>query len=283
MQARLPLHIYISPNLPIDENNNLICQGLHQQVSEELNNLSPPIYTEHQFDRFYSGIDTSGYTTPAGGVSGIGTPFLSRSHAASAENLVSMDAVTARDFAPNILQSRLHGLENAGSSRWARDRPYRPGSADDGSASNAQEPAEEQDSPPALQTSLSTGGFFRNLGRSSNRPSPNNPVSRRGSAEDLTSSGTHTPRHIELNVEDLSKVPSYGTALHTRATAPIYDGLPNYETVISVPNHSSSLPPSSGQDHVRTPPDDPSPPTRQVENVEDAQRRLMMMTVQNMQ
>ena len=296
MQAELPIHIHISPHLLIDENNNLACQDLQPQVLEALQDLSPPIYTVHQFDRFYgeidasgsttpaggvsstdpsgpasptegvSSIDPSGHTTSAGGVSGIGTPFLARSHAASAENLVYMDTVPNRDFAPNILQGRLHGLENAGSSRRARDRPCRPGSAD-GSGSNAQESAGGQESSAAVQTSTPTLGFFRNLGRRSNRLSPSYPASRRESAEDLAPSGNHTPRHVEFNMEELSKVPSYATALHTPATAPINDGLPNYESYPSIPNPSSFLRPPTGQVHVRSPSGDPSSPTRQEENV----------------
>lgn len=208
---------------------------------ETVRNLAPPVYGEHRFDQLYSEVDLSGFMTPAGGASGIGTPFTSHSRTTSAENLTSMDALT--------LQSRLHNLEPGGLSRWARDRPYHPsGSADDAFESN-QDLHRDGESCPAAQNPTLLNGCFDNS-ESPDQTSYSTFVSRRPSEEDAVPTGTHTPQHIELSLEDLAKVPSYSTARHSRAIAPINDGLPNYQAAIRTPIAQPPLPRVPSHAHV---------------------------------
>lgn len=280
LHATLPLSIFISPNLPLDENNNMVYQELQPQSSDAVNHLAPPLYGEHQFDQLYSGVDLSGYLTPAGGVSGIGTPFLSQSRRASTDDLASMDAVTSSDFAANALQSRLRSLENIASGRWARDRPYNPGSTDECPETNAHESVREQESLQLLQNPVPAGDV-NHPGGNPHLQSRNSSPSRRGSEEDPAPTGTHTPQHIEFSAEDLCKVPSYTTALHTRATAPINDGLPNYQTATCTSNSSASLPQPLGPIQVRGPLAELSSQGRHIDDVADAERRRRILTAQS--
>lgn len=221
-------------------------QNLRPAASESLQQLAPPLYGEHHFDQLYNDVDISGFMTPAGSVSGIGTPFSSQSRTASTENLASVDALTSSELAPNALQSRLNALENAAASRWARDRPYISRSGDDAHESSSQGCSRNAESAQPQHNSIG------NSGESPNR------TSRRLSEESSTAAGFSTPRHIEFRPEDLCKVPSYSTALKCRATAPLHDGLPNYQaatqSLVSTPPLPQSLDHNLSQ---RTPADHP--------------------------
>ena len=253
---------------------------LQSQSSDAFNHLAPPLYGEHQFDQLYSEVDMSGYLTPAGGASGIGTPFSSQSRRASTDDLASMDAVTSSDFAASALQRRLRSLENMASGRWARDRSYGPSSTDESHESNAHELVSDQEPSRLLQSPVPAGDSNHPSG-SPNPLSPNGSPSRRGSEEDPAPTGTHTPQHIEFSTEDLSKVPSYTTALHTRATAPINNGLPNYQTATCISNVSPSLAQPPGPIHVRGSLADNSSQGRRIDDSDDAERRQRILTAQS--
>lgn len=258
----------------------MVYQELQPQSSDAVTHLAPPLYGEHQFDQLYSEVDLSGYLTPAGRESGIGTPFLSQSRRASTDDLASMDAATSSDFAAHALQSRLRSLENIASGRWARDRPYNPGSTDESPEINAHESIRDQES---LQLPLNPApaGDSNPSDEVPNLLHQNSSPSRRGSEEDPAPTGTHTPQHIEFSSEVLSKVPSYTTALHTRATAPINDGLPNYHTATCTSDPSSSLPQPPGPIHVRGPLADHSSQERHINDLDDAERRRRILTAQS--
>ncbi|KAI2359195.1 hypothetical protein LOY91_006852 [Ophidiomyces ophidiicola] len=66
LRASLPVHIFISPNLPIDENNNIIDQSHNSvhTVDFYLAQQAPPLYGEHRFDQLYGDMDPNGYFTP---------------------------------------------------------------------------------------------------------------------------------------------------------------------------------------------------------------------------
>ena len=236
LHATLPVYIFISPNLPIDDNNNMVNGGPHRiDSAAALDELTPPQYGEHQFDQLYSDIDSNGYATPAGG---IGTPFQSRSRSVSVENLTSLDGVTSSDLAANVLQHRLSNLDMAGTNRMARDRLLErsplPTPGDSTSGNISTETARPNDIS-LENNSLPSGGYFGHPGGTANQQSPqsadsSNPVSRRASEEDGITSGTVTPQHIEYSAESLSKVPSYTTALQSQTRTPVNNGLPTYQT-----------------------------------------------------
>ena len=210
-------------------------------VAAAMDELTPPQYGEHQFDQLYSDIDPSGYATPAGGASGVGTPFQSRSRSVSTENLASMDGVASNDFAANVLQTRLSNLDVAGSNRLVRDRQQErsqlsiPGN---GVSENSSAEATRLDDTGVRQNSLPNGGYFGQQHGASN----SNPGSRRESEEDGIASGPVTPQHIEYSAESLAKVPSYTTALQSQTRTPINDGLPTYHSATSTRVMGSPMP-----------------------------------------
>ena len=227
--------------MPIDENNNLVHQGpQNMSASTALDDLTPPQYGEHQFDQLYSDIDPSGYMTPAGGASGRGTPFQSRSRSVSMENLASMDGVASSDFGASVLQSRLNNLDVTGSNRIPRDRSQLSTSGDGTEAAFFDIARTDEASTP--QNSLPHGGCFGHPEANVGGHSPNNsgPVSRQVSEEDEVTSGSVTPQHIEYSAESLAKVPSYTTALQSNPTTLVNDGLPTYQSATNAPH---SIPP----------------------------------------
>ncbi len=242
LHATLPLMIFLSPNMPLDENNNLINPSSQAVTAESLVS-APPMYGEHQFDQLYSDVDPSGYLTPAGRASGIATPYYSQSANASTENLASMDRMASGDFAPNALQHRLNNLEIAGASRSARDRPHASVSGDETPEHGSHEARRGED---AIQGQSSGRGYFDNPAGSTSRHSNSNPISRRVSEEDPWAA---TPQHIEFSSEEMCKVPSYSTALQSRATS-MNENLPNYQAAISTPVPSPPVPRTHSQVHL---------------------------------
>lgn len=244
LHATLPLCIFISPNLPLDENNNLIRQVSQAAATDSLC-LAPPLYGEHQFDQLYSDVDPSGYMTPAGAASGVATPWHSQSRGGSSDNLASMDTLASSNFAANALRNRLSDLDVTGSNRFARDRSHLSMSGD--------ETLEMREGPrgeDGYHSSLPRNGYRDNSTANTSRHSNSTPSSRRVSGEDAGPTREHTPEHIEFGAQDLCKVPSYTTALQSLTRTPINDGLPNYQAAIRVPLPSPPLPRSPGLAHV---------------------------------
>ena len=236
--------------MPIDENNNLVHQGLQTiNASSALDDLSPPQYGEHQFDQLYSEIDQSGYMTPAGGISGRGTPLQSRSRSVSTDNLISMDGIAASDFGASVLQSRLNSLDVISSNRVMRDRSQLSTSGD-GTEPASLETARTDDSITP-QNSVPSGGYFGQSASSMSDPSTSAPVSRRVSEEDDIISGPVTPLHIEYSAESLAKVPSYSTAIQSNPTTLINDGLPTYQSATRAAQVPPLMPQQPSQIIVR--------------------------------
>ena len=242
LHATLPVFLFISPNMPIDDENNMVNRGSHNiDAAAAIDDLTPPQYGEHQFDRLFSDIDPSGYITPAGGASGVGTPFQSRSRSVSTENLVSLDGVASSDFAANLLQTRLSNLDVAGSNRLVRDRQLERSqlsSSGDGVNDNSSIEGTRLDENGSRQNSLPNGSYFGQQ----HSPSNSDPASRRVSEEDGITSGPVTPQHIEYSAESLAKVPSYTAALQSQTRTPINDGLPTYRTATRTPVARPSMP-----------------------------------------
>jgi len=240
--------IYLSPSMPLDENNNLINQNSLAITAESLTS-APPMYGEHQFDQLYNDVDASGYLTPAGRASGIATPYHSQSANTSTDNLASMDRLASSDFAPNVLQHRLSNLENAGANRSVRDRSHALTSEDETPEHQSPEAGRGED---ATQSQSPGRGYFDNPAGSTSRRRHCDPISRRISEEDPWAAA---PQHIEFSSKEMSKVPSYSTALQSRATS-MNDTLPNYQAAVNTPIPSPPLPRAPSQVHIpdtRTP------------------------------
>lgn len=225
-------------------------------ASAAINSLAPPGYGEHQFDILYSEIDPSGFMTPVGGASGISTPFASQSRSGSTENLASMDGAASADLPENVLQSHLHNLEHPTYGRWTRDRPYHPSDSITEVPEHTQEPNRDQGSPQPYQNA--TPHASDNIGSprdSPNQPSSSNILSQRSS----TPIESHSPQHLEFSSEDLAKVPSYSTALRSRATVPINYELPNYQAATRIPTIQPPPPEVPNPAHIRRSPKNRTP------------------------
>ncbi|CBF74562.1 hypothetical protein AN4170.2 [Aspergillus nidulans FGSC A4] len=231
LRATLPVSIFISPNLAIDDNNNLVDSSPQttQRALDDLAQQAPPLYGEHQFDQLYSEVDPSGYRTPGPG-SGPGTPFGTLSRNLSAENLASMNAITHTDISASALHHRLVNLDLRGHGRVSASEHDHLGVPSD-------------NGPPS---GSNTHG--------SNTHAPGSPeLSRRASDEDVHDnipSGMATPfipHSAEL--ETLSRVPSYSTAVRS-SVRPHDSDLPDYQAVVAETVHMSA-PQSPQQAHIR--------------------------------
>lgn len=294
LRANLPVSLYISESLPLNENNDLVDQtpqAGRAAIQNDILNSAPPVYGEHQFDQLYSDVDPSGYRTPGAALSAAATPY-SHSRNISSENLASLDAVTN---APTIvsasaLQHRLQDLRlndriiptiahedheamvNGGTSRRGSQIHINGdySAAENGSGHQSGEGSHGHNS-----------GF--------NSVPDSNDVSRRTSNEDQQhTSGIATPSFHTDHFEDLSKVPSYSTAVRTPAPRTNAAGaeLPAYGTCVTesrppIPappasahlrkSNASSYPPLETQ-HMR-----PSPSNRNLSYLQDDERRLRLL------
>ncbi|TQB77531.1 hypothetical protein MPDQ_000072 [Monascus purpureus] len=250
LRATLPVSIFISPSLAIDENNNLIDQTPESAVRavEEYAQQAPPLYGEHLFDQLYSDVDLTGYRTPGYRTpgpptgltswpasrppSGPGTPMGSLSRNLSSENISSMNAVTDTDISASVLHSRLARLHAS------RNR-------------NPPSPGEHPDGRPDGRLNV-TQDYFTYSGASSHGATSPDP-SRRPSDDldhDPVLSGMGTPYWPQYaEVETLSRVPSYSTAVRS-SVKPREPGLPDYNSVIA--SDTPPLPESPQQVHLRS-------------------------------
>ena len=248
LRATLPISIFISPNLPLNENNELVNQ-LPQTIhdSEEISHYAPPLYGEHVLDQLYSGVETSGYETPALR-EGTATPFTSHSRSGSIENLASMNGLTSSSLSVSMLESRLSSMQNPS---WGRERAHEAGDSTPAYGSHENilgaEFLHHREMLARNENFMTSGGPRR-------RQSPSNPLSRRVSEERYATPGTHSPQHVELSREELSKVPSYGTALQTPLRTSNSGNLPTYESATSrPPSPIPPTPPIPHQAHTANP------------------------------
>ncbi|KAI0199775.1 arrestin domain-containing protein [Astrocystis sublimbata] len=255
LRATLPVTIFISPNMPIDDEGEIVGtpDGTTSEILEERGNMAPPGYGQHVLDQLYDGVDTSGILTPGvptpGVQSGINTPFYALSRAGSSENLGSLAQGAA--ITPAALSSRLQNV-----------------SLDDPHNGRFQSP---QDPRASASANASVSHTPRDHDHATDSSVPHSPeLSRRTSEEDHhsrnhsrsqsvsgTRSGTHsghaTPPVYNASghatppvmtdfpsMDELSKVPSYTTATRTPLPRTVSFtgslGLPDYMTAMSAPN-----------------------------------------------
>jgi hypothetical protein len=270
LRATLPISLYISPAIAINENNDLVDQtpvASRQALESDLANSAPPLYGQHQFDQYYSEMDHAGYRTP-GNFSTPGTPFGSLSRNISAENLSSLIGQGGRDttfepspsiiqqvngdVSPAALQYCLQNIRVSGSGLAHSPLPTEDHHSDHSvsrnnsirHSSNATgdyfDPETSGTSlPHSQQMSPNPSPGLPGGGHSYSNSLPNGNVSRTGST-DLSrpnsgeDHGTHTPVPHYHEIEDLARIPSYRTAVRTPARA-TYSGtdLPSYVAAVS--------------------------------------------------
>ncbi|EXJ92982.1 hypothetical protein A1O3_01538 [Capronia epimyces CBS 606.96] len=263
LRANLPVTFYISPSLPINENNDLIDQtpqASRAAVANDLANSAPPVYGKHTLDLLYSDVD--GYRTPGTALSTPGTPYLHSRHASS-ENLASLTAITNGTYvSPIALQNRLQDLRGGNFSPVAEDEVdlYR-GDPAERSRRNSSSAHLQEDYFASIDAQYSASypragpqDFGSHSGFQSTTPSQpgSNLISRRVSEEDEgPQSGTRTPFPQYDHMEDLAKVPSYSTAVKTP--------LPRTDQSKTLPTYGAVV-------HEQSPPTLTEPPTAHIRN-----------------
>ncbi|KAL8799187.1 MAG: hypothetical protein Q9182_006087 [Xanthomendoza sp. 2 TL-2023] len=191
--------------------NNISIGNLRGVKSGSLEFGAPPQYGEHQSDILYeySDLDPSGYVTPAGGFSGVSTPFHSQSRTGSTDNLAAMHNFGSTSIAPVALQSRLNSLGNSA-----------------------------HESEDMLQTGSRgmpvMGSASEVPGLSESQQEQHDMLSRRTS-EHSDHSG---PQHLEFSPEEMCKVPSYSTALRSHHQTPISEVPPIYQPTRQAPGQA---------------------------------------------
>ncbi|KAG7286103.1 hypothetical protein NEMBOFW57_008406 [Staphylotrichum longicolle] len=215
LRATLPVSIFISPNMPLDEDGNLVRQ-LPNGASREAATIAPPAYEHHRLDQIYEDIDPINLHSPIGGRSGVSSPFRGHSRAGSTENL---PALLQGAIQPDLLASRLH---NMSLDERHRNTSWNSNLSAAGTGSRTDSPGDDgHPSPPASA-----------------------PLTRHNSGDEPSGSNT-PPEHLDFpEISELSKVPSYQTAVKTPVSRPrVADGcaLPDYATALSAP----SSPPGS--------------------------------------
>ena len=301
LRANLPVSLYISPSLPINENNDLVDQtpqASRAAIANDLANAAPPVYGKHTLDTLYSDID--GYRTPGTALSTPGTPYLHSRHASS-DNLASLAAITNGNYvSPVALQNRLQDLRVGFVSGSLEDDHNIPTGLENGHRSHSQEDyfVPHESSNGSANTRFSPYDASRSGAQSGTPSQPgSNLMSRRTSEEeDGTFSGARTPFPQYDHMEDLNliKIPSYTTAVKTPAprTQRSSSTLPTYDASVREPSPPTLMEPPTA--HIRNSPRLPgslanSPPDsimngsrmpashRTVSSIQDDERRLRLM------
>jgi arrestin-related trafficking adapter 4/5/7 len=225
LRATLPICLYISPALPINDENDLVDQSpvaSRQALAQDMMNAAPPLYGQHEFDHLYSEVDPSGYGTP-GNFSTPGTPFGSHSRNISAEDLASLEAITGggntngtvtpggSHVSALALQYRLQNLRVSGSGTSSSPLATEDHNSDHDSEGDASR------RPSAAPSYSASNDYFSQRSNSSPRPASHR------------------------NQTDLS--PDYGNAVNGHAPSPHQNNLDS--TPNSVPNGDSSGPSST--------------------------------------
>lgn len=209
LRATLPISIFISPNLPLDDDGNLVDQGLPTGSEIDHGAIAPPGYGEHVLDQLYDEMDMSGFQTPAI-QSGVSSPFYIQSRAGSQENLAAL--VSGAPFTPSALSSRLADVSLDPTERNTAFNAIALGSA----------PRTEPASTALTRSNSGEDDHAHHSGRQSGRQS-----------------GRHSPENIHIDESEftvLNKVPSYSTAVRSpvvaRSQAESFN-LPDYQTALT--------------------------------------------------
>ena len=170
------------------------------------------------FDQLYSELDPNGYHTPPIAGSGTGTPHGPHSRNVSVENLATV--LDQQDLSASALHSRLNSLHHwRNTSSAPTTPPDSSNSPDDIRVSHSR------------RTSLTVPECSSPLTMAHNVDDNDIPdLSRQASDEDNIASGMVTPHAQYHEIEDLTRVPSYSTAVRSSTRTRYDTELPNYQS-----------------------------------------------------
>ncbi|KAK3292788.1 uncharacterized protein B0H64DRAFT_238763 [Chaetomium fimeti] len=219
LRATLPVSIFISPNMPLDENGDLVRQ-LPNGASRETGAMAPPAYEHHRLDQLYDDIDPISLNSPIGGRSGVNSPFPGHSRTGSTENIPAL--LQGAAIQPDLLAHRLHSMS-------LEDRHRNMSWNSNLSAAGA---AVRNDSSPHPGDEMHAS------------PPMSAPLTRHNSNDGQSGSNT-PPEHLDFpDTTELSKVPSYQTAVRTPVRPLVSEvfGLPDYQAALSTPSSPPGTP-----------------------------------------
>lgn len=265
LRANLPVSLYISESLPLNDNNDLVDQtpqAGRAAVENDMNHSAPPLYGEHQFDQLYGEQQFealySGYRTPGAALSNGGTPY-SHSRNISSENLASLAGVAdgnldSTHVSASALQHRLQDLRRSDRvvpsiAREDYDQPAHGSLSRRGSV-----PHTNGDYHPSFDEADGSGHCSHGTASGRNSVPDSNDGSRRTSNENhADASGTATPFFHADHFEDLAKVPSYSTAIRTPAPRSNNSAanLPSYRSCVAEARPAALVAPPMA--HLRDP------------------------------
>ncbi|KAK5701890.1 hypothetical protein LTR97_004708 [Elasticomyces elasticus] len=252
--CRLPVKLFISPNMPVDERNE-VCGTMNGVSHEEMNSsetsiTAPPEYGRHQLDMLFNDIDPTGYMSRVGSAPATPHGLNAQSRRASQENLASLNGLASGDATseiphqhgsamPSLLHSRLANLQDGGQSPPGRRVQFARNTS--GDASPAPGMIDGSISAPSGNGGYSHGSYSRE-----NSAPTSEAISRRTSDEDHADG---LSQH-DYDMSTLSRVPSYGAALRAPGSVtPFSEVPPSYVEATSRPPS-----PSPGTElHVTTP------------------------------
>jgi hypothetical protein len=211
----------------MDDEGNLVRQHPLQGTGSESRGGAPPVYGQHVLDQLYDDVDQSGLQTPLA-QSGTSSPYYAHSRVGSSEDLLA--TVPGIPIPPAALSSRLQSMPLDHASRHA------PSSFRSSISTTS-----------SLISAPSDGSGDTNHSQTTNATSPpqSAPLMMRNNSDGFPfaspSPGIQTPEHVDHpDIAELSKVPSYQTAVKTPARSlfgSLMEGcvLPDYRTATSAP------------------------------------------------
>jgi hypothetical protein len=237
------LHIFISPNLPVGEDQTIQADDAQVAVASHNNengqHEAPPTYELHQLDQLYDDIDPSAY------LSGANTPYRALSRPASDENLNNIlhDSTTLTNTFANS-GSRTPATNGEPSSPSAAQLQRRlaelqgqdgPIDEDFTHPSPRHSPRQSQRVPRAVSF---RGSYHQNLHSLGQGSTSNTPPNHSDYLHNLISP------EGEYDMDALARTPSYTTAVRTPMITPpsSYHELPTYEIAVSTPNSPQNIP-----------------------------------------
>lgn len=226
----------------------------------EATQAAPPTYADHQLDQMYRDIDLSGFRTPGGWhgsptQSGYATPFFAQSRRNSSEDLPSMDTVAggsgasgspaagASAASASQLHSRLTRLSISQNNGFnSRNNSF---ASRHSSGTNTPHNGYESSAPISPAGNESNGS-----GNNSGRQSHNSYYHTRDNSSYFPPAETINI-NAEYDMEGLTRIPSYNTAMRTPLRTPISEDLPTYAVATSRPASPVHEPQRPGAAHLR--------------------------------
>jgi hypothetical protein len=235
------LHIFISPNLPVGDDQTI--QANEAQVASVSHNNehsqadAPPTYGLHQLDQLYDDIDPTDY------LSGANTPYRALSRPGSNENLQNMglDSATLSNTYINSGNRTPFGVGESSSSpsaaqlqRRLAELQTRDSNIDEDFTHPTPRGSPRQASRGLPRAVSFRGSYHQNLHQLAYTP-PNHYSDNMHSV--ISPEG-------EYDMDALARTPSYSTAVRTPMVTPPqshFGSLPTYDVAVSIPNSPQQL------------------------------------------